>query len=101
MIIKNVEDMTLEELQTALDDLRLDYEEAANKIADLEDALGDAQAVIDDLRASEEPYRALVDAAQVFLSWYAHPPVNMPPEEAAKIGRVLHSQFHDTLRAVS
>jgi hypothetical protein len=99
--IKNVEDMTIEELQTALGDARFALEEAGARVEELEDALGDAQAIIDDLRASEEPYRALVDAVKVFLSWYAHPPAEMPPEEVAKIGRVLHSQLHDTLRAVS
>lgn len=101
MITKPIEAMTLEELQSALSEARYDLEESQARAEELEDALGDAQAVIDDLRASEEPYRALVDAVKVFLSWYAYPPAEMPPEEVAKIGRLLHSQLHDTLRAVS
>jgi hypothetical protein len=71
------------------------------RIEDLEEELSEARTTIDDMTASEEPYRALVDALKTYLSWQDFPPPDMDPAGVARLGRVLRSQLYDALRAVS
>jgi hypothetical protein len=75
--------------------------ELENRVEVLEEELSEARTTITNLLDSEEPYRALVDALKIYLSWQDAPPPGMDAAEVARLGRILRSQLHDALRAVS
>lgn len=89
---------TVEDLQTTLDSLRLEHENALAKIEEMEDALADLRTEVVTLREADVPYRNLVEAASAFLSWQDSPPPGMSAAEVALIGRTLRGQLDDALR---
>jgi hypothetical protein len=74
--------------------------ELEDRVEVLEEELSEARTTVTNLLDSEEPYRALVDALKIYLSWQDAPPPGMDAAETARFGRILRSRLYDALRTV-